>query len=61
MGAQSTIKISRAAARQFLAQRIWSASDYALEVMMDEVMRERLYNVNIVANGEDNNDDLLGE
>lgn len=60
MGANSTIQITRGAAQRFLVQKMMgNLPEATLEILMDEFLRERLYNVRIVDDGDANDDTLL--
>jgi hypothetical protein len=61
MSAFSTLRITRGAAMRMMIQEITGPiSDERLERFLDELLRDRLYNVRIISDYEqDNDDDLL--
>lgn len=59
MSAYSTINITRSAAKDAIFNMIWNVSDSQLETFMDEILRDRLYNVRIVPDDHENQDELL--
>lgn len=59
MGAHSTLRITRAAARQYIMTEFLTMGDEALESVMDRLLDGRLYNVRIVGDEEENDDEQL--
>ncbi len=60
MGAFSSLRITRAKAQAELMKAIFGgADDKLLEAFMDHLLEPRLYNAVIVADGEDNDDDMV--
>jgi hypothetical protein len=60
MSAYSTISISRSTAKKKLIEHLMiDVSDERLESFLDDVLRDRLYNAQIVNDGEKNEDFLL--
>lgn len=60
MSAYTTIKITRSKAlRTMLEHLMLAPSDSELEDFMDSLLRERLYNVQIVADDCDNDDGIV--
>ena len=60
MSAYSTINITRSAAKAKLIEALMiDVSDERLERFMDDLMADRLYNVNIVPDGSENDDYLI--
>lgn len=61
VGANSTIRITKTAARKYLLARVMDATDTQLADMLDGFLSERPYNAEIVVDGDrDADDDLLG-
>ena len=59
MSAYATVKITRSAARKFLTRSVYFP-DKLLEDLIDDYLKEKLYNCQIVDdNSEDNSDELL--
>jgi DNA-binding TFAR19-related protein (PDSD5 family) len=48
MSAYTTIKIRRSKARVMAVEAVMNASDEILENIMDDILRERLYNCRVV-------------
>lgn len=59
MGACSTIRVSRAKAREMFMTAAMNATDEQLERFLDAELEGRLYNVQIVADDADNDDYLV--
>lgn len=59
MGAHTTIRVTRAAATEYLLRQILRSEDDELERMLDAALDQRLYNVRIVGSDESNDDELL--
>jgi hypothetical protein len=59
MGAFSTIRIRRSRARLAAMQYVMSATDEELAAFMDQLLAERLYNVRIVNDDAENDDERL--
>lgn len=60
MSAYSTLRITRAKAQAELMKAVFSnADDKLLEDFMDRLLEPRLYNAVIVADGEQNDDDMV--
>ena len=61
MSAYSTLNITRSRAKKEILEHVAAnASDYELEQIMDLILAYRLYNVRIVADGDNyNNEDEL--
>lgn len=59
MGAFTTLRLTRSTAQAMLLGAVIRASDNLLEFMVDAILRDRLYNCSIVADGEENDDDQL--
>ena len=60
MGACSTLEITRTKAIQYIMSNLLQNSDEVLGDVMDELLRERCYNVRIVPDHvEDNDDNVL--
>ena len=60
MGAHSTIKVTRTTARRLVAD--WMATgvgDDELRFLCDHILDERLYNVQLVSDDEENDDDRI--
>jgi hypothetical protein len=59
MGAHSTIRVTAQAARKYLLTELFNAPSATLETMMDAALSDRLYNVRIVDDEEENDDAVL--
>ena len=59
MGAHSTIRITRTAARTYLLNQLLRSDDAALEQMLDTALYGRLYNARLVDEDDENDNDLL--
>lgn len=59
MGAYSTIRITRSKARSHIMQQYLMMNDEQMEIVLDQLLGERLYNVRIVNDDEENDDTLL--
>lgn len=59
MGAYSTILITESKAKKYIFDKLLSADNTLLEELMDKFLSDRLYNVRIVDDSEENDDSLL--
>ncbi|MBL4591212.1 MAG: hypothetical protein JKY96_04565 [Phycisphaerales bacterium] len=57
MSEYRTLSITRSKARETLVRRVLDMSEVALEKAMKAYLSDKLCNCNIVADGDDNNDD----
>lgn len=57
MGACSTLNITRTKALQYVMSNLLQSSDDVIGDAMDELLRERCYNVRIVPDHVEDNDD----
>lgn len=61
MGAFSTVAISRTAAKKAVAEYVERCGDEELGRVMDQILADRLYNVQIVEDGDPQADDGVVE
>jgi hypothetical protein len=60
MSAYTTLKITRSKARMLAVAAVMGANDEVLENIMDDILRERLYNCRIVDDGAQNDEAEAG-
>lgn len=59
MGAYTSIRITRSAAKKYMMERLFNIQDSQLEDFMDAELNDRLYDCVIVNDEDENDDDLL--
>lgn len=59
MSAHSTLRITRSRVKTFLLGALLDADDDKLGAWMDQILESRLYNVRIVSDDEENDDNQL--
>jgi len=60
MSAYTTLNITRSKAKEIFIQKVLGGiSDDELEELLDKVLEDRLYNANIVPDGDEDNDDSI--
>jgi hypothetical protein len=60
MSAYTTIRITRSKARMLAVAAVMGADDEVLENIMDDILRERLYNCRIVPDGTEHDEAEAG-
>ena len=59
MSAYSTLYISQNTGRKYLLNKVYSLDDNDLSRILDILLEDRLYNVQIICNSECKDDDIL--